>query len=344
MSVPPQAPTLARGQGAVRGSCLGWPGAARTMPWMGMGQGGSAALPRAARPTPGSCLKNALSLWLVHPTGPGAHGCCREPAPPLQGASRADETLAGTYWHCIREREVFWQGLGLLPRTSHKTYIIKKTLFNKVLVGRRGRRLLCPFSFTSPRAPSAGSLKHPTLRWELTHPLSPAPSSWPLSRARPWGGDRGQAEAATVTPGQRRAEVSMCRSSTFPSCDPACCEGRAGPQHPPSPCQQRLPLVSTITGAKGTNSRGQSPAVHLMALFKAGEGWAIIVCGYVLCSWQSVTADASVGPHPSQRASGTSTPCSAGSSPVSFKAPSCCFPGPASPASVLVPGSLPWHA
>lgn len=85
MSIPPPAPVLAEGQGAAWGSCPGRLGAARAMPWVWMGQGGSAVLPWAAWPTPGSWLKNALSLWLVCPTGPGAHRCS-PPTPALPGA------------------------------------------------------------------------------------------------------------------------------------------------------------------------------------------------------------------------------------------------------------------
>lgn len=98
--------------------------------------------------------------------------------PHCGGASGVDGTLAGTFWHCVREWEGFWQGPELLPGTSHKTYIIKRTLFNKVLVGRRAGRLLCLFSFTSPRVPSAGSLKPPTLRLELPRSLPSAPRGW----------------------------------------------------------------------------------------------------------------------------------------------------------------------
>lgn len=343
MSVPPPAPTLAGGQEPTWGPCPGRPGAARAMVWAGMGQGGSAACLRAAGPAPGSCLKNALSPWFVRPVGPGAHHPhrhCREPAPPLRGASRADGTSAGTYWHCIREREGFWQGPGLLPGTSHKTSIIIMTLFNKVLVGRRARRLLCLFSFTSPRVPSAGSLKPP--RWGGSG-LVPLPQL-PVAGPPPEGGERGRAEAATdasAGAGEVRRGSRMCRSSTFPFCDPACCGGQSRPQRClPSPCQEQLPQASTVTGP-----RGQTPVVgaQLTALFKAGEGWPMVVRGYVLCS-VLVTADASAGPHPLQRAPGTSTPRSAGSSPVSFEAPSCCRPGAALPASVLVPGSLPRRA
>lgn len=152
MSVPPPAPALAGRQRATWGSCPGVAGSSEGDATGGEGAGGQRCAPAGgtahARELPQKCTFSVVSP--SHGAGcsrvlTGArhpHRHCREPALPLRGASRADGTLGGTYWHCVREQEGFWQGLGLLPGASRKTYIIKRTLFNKVLVGRRARRLL----------------------------------------------------------------------------------------------------------------------------------------------------------------------------------------------------------
>lgn len=84
------------------------------------------------------------------------------------------ETLAVMYWHLARERESFWQGPGLLPGTSHETYTIERTLLNKVLAGRRARRLVCLFS---PTTPGHHQWEASSLHKEVGAASSPSPGS-----------------------------------------------------------------------------------------------------------------------------------------------------------------------
>lgn len=113
------------------------------------------------------------------------------------------ETLAGMYWHLAGEGEGFWPGPGLLQGTSHETYIIERTLLNKVLAGRRARSCyVC--SAPLPQGTISGRSQASTQRWELPHPLLLAPS-W--AQAQSWERAQGQGKAATEVPGHKQ-----CRS------------------------------------------------------------------------------------------------------------------------------------
>lgn len=123
--------------------------------------GGTGAQEQCCSPTGStahawSCLLNALFSVVSLSCGAGdsqgstTHtGAARSCSPSVEDPGVAG-TLAGMYWHLARERESSWQGPGLLPGTSHETYTIEGTLLNKVLAGRRARRLLCLFSPTTP--------------------------------------------------------------------------------------------------------------------------------------------------------------------------------------------------
>ena len=76
------------------------------------------------------------------------------------------------------------------------------------------------FSFTSPTAPSAGSLVSPILRWGAASSLFPAPS-FPFSSSQWLGASlKGEQKQRLMHHGTRKTEVRrgthMCRSSTFP--------------------------------------------------------------------------------------------------------------------------------
>lgn len=188
------------------GSCLWQLGTVRAMPWVAMGQGSSTAVPRAPCPClelPPECTFSVVSLscgagdsW-----GSTTHTGAQRSCSPSAGDPGVAEPLAGTYWHLARERESFWQGPGLLPGTSHETYTIEGTLLNKVLAGRRARRLLCLFS---PTTPGHHQWEASSLHTEVGASLFPSPS-W--AQAQSWRGAQGQAEAATEDQGHKQ-----CRS------------------------------------------------------------------------------------------------------------------------------------
>lgn len=140
----------------------------------------------------------SLSCGARDSLGSTTHTGAARSCSPCAGDPGVAETLAGTYWHLAMERESFWQGPGLLPGISHETYTIERTLLNKVLAGRRARRLLCLFSPTTPG-------HH---QWEASGFLTEVgAASFPSPSSQSWRGAQGQAEVATEVPGHKQ-----CRS------------------------------------------------------------------------------------------------------------------------------------